>query len=155
MAANNAAAHQVFAIPERLEHNLTYLDILELLRCQQVCNTFLTTTFASPKLQKRLTYRALASSTLSHKHAKPIYNPLFYNFQGIWANYHDMRSSGKSREWVLRRHVQSEEKMPPVVTEGSWRSMLVSQPPVKRQCTWSASMGRRGGIGCRRHSCLR
>ena len=55
MATNNAAAHQVFALPELLEHILTYLDILELLRCQKFCNTFLAATLASPKLHDRLT----------------------------------------------------------------------------------------------------
>jgi len=132
----SSSALQIFAVPELLEHILFYLRIRQLFRCQQVCKSFHATTLISRKTRQQLyllpsevaTPDTTPRKLQNRDPTKPIYNPLFWNFQGLWADSRYMRDS---EEHVLQLHALCMRKREPSMPEGSWRNMLVSQPPVK------------------------
>lgn len=136
MAANSTtAAQQVFEIAELLEHILSFLEIRELLRCQQACVSFRSITRTSTRIRKKLYLLASKTSVPvegTEKHIqdpkKPVYNPLLWNFQGLWA---DSRYNRETGEHILQLHALCSTMREPAMLDGSWRSMLVSQPPVK------------------------
>lgn len=131
---NISSVHRVFDIPELLELILSNLRIRELLRCQQVCHSFHNTTLTSRKIRQQLHLLASETSLVTPKKhqvrdlKKPIYNSLFWNFQGLWA---DSRYVRDSEEHILQLHALCHKKREAAMPEGSWRNMLVSQPPVK------------------------
>lgn len=136
-SSNTSLACRVFDIAELLEHILSYLDIRELLRCQRVNRAFHATTITSPTL-RRILYLApsqpLACSGTKWQRKLPVYNPLLGYFRGVVKNrYRDRIGKDKTEVHIVELHAPCTEKRRPAVQDGSWRSILVSQPPVKTQ----------------------
>ncbi|KAK5128913.1 hypothetical protein LTR85_000246 [Meristemomyces frigidus] len=112
----SVAATKVFAIPEMLEHILSFLPFRDLLLAQRISEQFQQAIAASTKLRKKL---HLVPNTSAALHIRDSIHPLVPRSICV---YSTMQVSVAS---VAPRNVERPGHQ-------SWRDMLLTQPPLKR-----------------------